>query len=162
MNLTQRQFLQTENLAFVQPTSNQSFSGRTYTVYLRNNQLQPAFVPQSPPQNPLGEILLGFGLGVVLIGGVAIVAEVLNELFGSVRNDEPLTAAMRTYVRERDGEICFYCKGDAPDGHVDHRTSRANGGSNDPRNLTWACIFCNCSKGALNETEFIRLLKAGY
>ena len=162
MNLTQRQFLRTENQAFVQPTLNQSFSGRRYTIYLRNNQFQPILVPQNPPQNPLGEILLGFGLGVILIGGVGVIAEVLNELFGSVRNDEPLTVAMRTYVRERDGEICFYCKDYAPDGHVDHRTSRANGGGNEPRNLTWACVFCNCSKGSLNDTEFIRLLKASY
>ena len=44
-------------------------------------------------------------------------------------------------------------------GHVDHRISRANGGSNDYANLTWACAPCNWSKGVMNDTEFLDLLQ---
>lgn len=71
------------------------------------------------------------------------------------RNDEPLTPSLRVYVRERDGEICTYCGCYAPDGHVDHRVSRVNGGSNHLNNLSWACSECNLKKGAMNARQFI-------
>jgi hypothetical protein len=71
------------------------------------------------------------------------------------RNDEPLTPSLRSYVRERDEEICAYCGCYAPDGHVDHRVSRVNGGSNHPNNLSWACPECNWAKGAMNARQFI-------
>lgn len=61
------------------------------------------------------------------------------------------------YIRERDEEVCLYCEVYAPNGHVDHRTSRANGGSNDFDNLAWACAPCNWSKGAMNDTDFMSL-----
>lgn len=76
------------------------------------------------------------------------------------RNNEPLTASLRTKVRERDGSVCIYCGCHAPDGHVDHRVSRANGGSNHMNNLSWACVQCNCSKGAMNTRQFMRLMLA--
>lgn len=76
------------------------------------------------------------------------------------RNDEPLTASLRARVRERDGTICTYCGYHAPDGHIDHRVSRANGGSNQMNNLSWACVRCNCSKGAMNARQFMRLMSA--
>lgn len=74
------------------------------------------------------------------------------------RNDEPLTASLRARVRERDKSICAYCGYHAPDGHVDHRVSRANGGSNHMNNLSWACARCNCSKGANNARQFMSCL----
>ncbi|MGB8507702.1 MAG: HNH endonuclease [Pyrinomonadaceae bacterium] len=74
------------------------------------------------------------------------------------RNDEPLSASLRARVRERDGSVCAYCRRHAPDGHVDHRVSRVNGGGNHMNNLSWACASCNCSKGARNARQFMRLV----
>jgi hypothetical protein len=51
-----------------------------------------------------------------------------------VRNGEPLNASLRARVREREGSVCAYCRCYAPDGHVDHRVSRVNGGSNHMNN----------------------------
>ena len=100
----------------------------------------------------LGKIfLVGFGI-CVTIGAVA-------SLLVPQRNDEPLTRRDRDYIRWRDGEVCFYCNVRAPNGHVDHRISRANGGGNDYDNLTWACASCNCSKRAMNDTEFLALFR---
>ncbi len=158
MNDTQRLFLQINNPVYTQPAANQPLIRRTYTIYLTGNQNRSTFIPPQPSQNPLGEIILGFGFGVALFGGVMFVTEILNELFSPVRNDEPLTATTKRFIRERDGETCFYCEDYVPDGHVDHCVSRVNGGGNEPENLTWACAFCNCSKGALNDTDYIRLL----
>ena len=76
------------------------------------------------------------------------------------RNDEPLTPYTRARVRERDQEICNYCGCNAPNGHVDHRRSRANGGTNHLNNLSWACSSCNCSKGARDARKFTRTLFA--
>jgi len=73
-------------------------------------------------------------------------------------NNEPLEAWKRGFVRERDAENCNYCSRRDPQGHVDHKTSRANGGSNYLRNLTWACVTCNCSKGRMNARQFRRLM----
>lgn len=162
MNDFQKQFFQAKNLNFVQPTNAKEFSGRTYTVYINRNQNPPTLVPPQPKPLPniLGEIILGVGFGAVVVGGAVIVAEIFSEFFRPVRNDEPMTSAIRRYIRERDDEVCLYCEEYAPNGHVDHRVSRANGGSNDPENLTWACVSCNCSKGALNDTEFIMLMES--
>jgi len=100
---------------------------------LRKNERLLTTIPQQSSQNILGDVLLGLGLRVVLFGGIVVVAEILNEIFSPTRNDEPLAPTMRRYIRERDGEICFYCEEYAPGGHVDHRVSRANGGSNHPK-----------------------------
>jgi HNH endonuclease len=72
------------------------------------------------------------------------------------RNDEPLTPRQKALVRARDKEICAYCGCDAPNGHVDHRVSRVNGGSNHPNNLSWACSTCNWKKGAMNARQYLR------
>lgn len=108
------------------------------------------------------DVLCAVGLGVLIGGAVVLTGAVIVELLRPRRNSVPLTAGIRRYIRERDEEICFYCDDYAPDGHVDHRISRNNGGSNKPENLTWACVFCNCSKGALNDTEYIALLQECY
>jgi hypothetical protein len=134
----QKQFYPVKKLNFVQPMNTKESFGRTYTVYVKRNQNPPTFIPlqPSPLLNTFGEIIIGVGLGAVVVGGDVIVAEIFSEFFSPVRNDEPMTAAMRRYIRERDDEMCLYCKEYAPNGHVDHRVSRANGGSNDPENLT--------------------------
>jgi len=124
-------------------------------------ELKPYF-PQLPPPliAPLTASDMLRGLGTILIIGVGIYfLSVVVALLAPQRNDAPLTQKDRKYIRERDGEICFYCISYAPGGHIDHRVSRANGGSNDYDNLAWACARCNCSKGAMNDTEFLALFQ---
>lgn len=161
MNNFQPHLLQANNFTFKQLSLVRNVVGKTYTVHLAGNHPPPNFISQqlssSSTQYTLGEIILGVGLGIALVGGVIIVVEILNNLFGPVRNDEPLTSAMRSFIRERDNETCFYCGDYAPYGHVDHHISRANGGSNGFENLSWSCAPCNWRKGPLNDDEFIRL-----
>lgn len=109
----------------------------------------------SPPSLP--DFLRDLGTVLFIGAGICFAAEVIASLFAPQRNDLPLTRSMRNYIRERDGEICLYCEVSAPDGHVDHRVSRSNGGSNDFDNLAWACAPCNWSKGAMNDGDFISL-----
>lgn len=106
------------------------------------------------------EIVCALGLGVIIGGALVLTTAAVVELLRPRRNSIPLTAGERRFIRERDGEICFYCEDYAPDGHVDHRVSRNNGGGNEPKNLTWACVFCNCSKGAMNDTDYLLLIEA--
>ena len=106
------------------------------------------------PQPTLSDVLVGIGGVVLTFVGIIAIADAVDSLFQPEYNDKPLSQGTRNYIRERDGEICTYCEGYAPNGHVDHRVSRANGGSNDLANLTWACASCNCSKGAMNDYEF--------
>lgn len=120
--------------------------------------------PQSslPPQPPtLSDILVGLGTVLIVGAGVCLAVAAVASLFGPQYNDEPLTRGMRNYIRERDNENCFYCWIHAPNGHVDHRTSRACGGSNDPDNLAWACAPCNWSKGTRCDTEFLSQFECG-
>ena len=98
-------------------------------------------------------------VGVAFVGTLAIAAlaeEALSAIF-PVYNYKPLRQSDRNYIRERDGEICYYCDEWDPCGHVDHMRSRRNGGGNEDSNLTWACSPCNLSKGSLNATEFLSL-----
>lgn len=111
------------------------------------------------PQPTISDIVNTFATGVLIGVGIAAVAGVVELLLTPTYNGRSLNQITRNYIRERDGEICFYCYGHAPNGHVDHRISRYNGGSNEIHNLTWACVSCNCSKGALNDDEFLQLLE---
>lgn len=121
-------------------------------------ELRPLFPELSLPiltTPSFSDVLRDLG-SVFLIGASIFVAlGTIAALFVSQYNDESLTKRDRNYIRARDGEICFYCTTYAPDGHVDHRVSRANGGSNDYDNLTWSCAPCNLSKGSLNDNEFM-------
>jgi HNH endonuclease len=125
--------------------------------------------PYLPPKT-LGEILEDFasaalGVAVVFVGVVAAI-QVCDSIFGPTENArpsrrrkpnyEPLEGWKKQVVRERDEEICDYCGIHDSTGHVDHKTSRANGGSNQLRNLVWACVSCNCSKGRMNARTFRR------
>lgn len=139
------------------------------------NQFLPAdrFADVEPylPPKTFAEILedvIGAAVGVaaVLVIGAAAV-QVCDSVFGPTKptrrsrgrkpNYEPLEGWKKQFVRERDVETCAYCGGYDPAGHVDHKTSRANGGSNLLRNLVWSCVFCNCSKGRMNAPAFRRL-----
>ena len=69
------------------------------------------------------------------------------------RAREPITAALRKYVLERDGSSCRYCGSNDGPFDIDHILAVANGGSNDPSNLCVACSTCNRSKGARTLEE---------
>ena len=68
-----------------------------------------------------------------------------NRTRGSGRTDP---AALRDFLRERDGDRCFYCLETFPAYHVDHVRPASRGGSDDPENLVLACGDCNCDKSA--------------
>lgn len=124
--------------------------------------LMPVYYqPQQPTtvQSQGPSIWDGLGKIFVIAVGVSILIEAAKAILGPLYNDEPLTKRDREYIRARDREICLYCSIYAPNGHVDHRISRANGGGNDYDNLAWACVSCNCSKGSKNDTEFLALLQ---
>jgi hypothetical protein len=126
--------------------------------------------PYLPPKS-LGDIIEDLIVGALSVGAVLVVGAgaiiLLESVFGSgqpasnrksrARNNEPLEVWKKEFVRVRDGETCTYCGCYAPTGHVDHKTSRANGGSNLLRNLAWACCSCNCSKGRMNAPQFRKL-----
>lgn len=60
-------------------------------------------------------------------------------------------------LRKLLADRCAYC--DVPlngRGHVDHKTPIAQGGRNEPINLTLCCEKCNLAKHAKNVEEFIR------
>jgi len=56
---------------------------------------------------------------------------------------------LRWVVLNRDNFTCQYCGRKAPDVmlQVDHKVSRADGGSDELNNLVTACIACNIGKG---------------
>lgn len=127
--------------------------------------------PYLPPKG-LGDLIEDLVVGALSVGAVLAVGagaiSLLESIFGTNQpaskkkrrapNYEPLEAWKREVVRARDNETCTYCGRYAPAGHVDHKTSRINGGSNLLRNLAWTCAPCNCSKGRRNAREFRVLL----
>jgi hypothetical protein len=125
-------------------------------------ELRPYF-PELPPPSLASltapDILRSLSTVFIIGIGIYFLSVVADALLAPQRNDEPLTQRDRKYIRERDGSSCYYCLTYSPYGHVDHRVSRANGGSNNYDNLVWACAPCNCSKGALNDTEFLALFQ---
>lgn len=148
--------------------SDQIFDPRT-NQFLRADRFADV-EPYLPPKS-LAEILedvigAAVGVGIVLVIGAAA-AQLIDSAFGTTKparvykrrqpNYEPLEDWKKQFVRVRDGEICGYCGVHDPGGHVDHKTSRANGGSNLLRNLVWSCVYCNCSKGPMNAPAFRRL-----
>ena len=151
------------NQQSVYQLSNAPYLFGNYANYFpASSERQQTVAPIQPPKTgweTASEIIANLALRVLVGGAFVLTAVAVFELIRPRRNSVPLTAGMRRYIRERDEELCFYCDDYAPDGHVDHRISRNNGGSNEPENLTWACVFCNCSKGALNDAEYIALLQ---
>jgi hypothetical protein len=135
--------------------------------FLRADQFSD--VAPSLPKS-IGEIIGEIIGGALVLGTVVVLSagavSLLESLFATtaparrkvrVPNQEPLEKWKKELVRVRDRETCTYCGYHDPWGHVDHKTSRANGGSNLLRNLVWACSFCNCSKGRMNAAQFKRL-----
>lgn len=62
-----------------------------------------------------------------------------------------ISAEIRRLVAERAGRRCEYCLIHEDDTflgcEVDHIISKKHGGSNEPENLAYACLFCNRHKG---------------
>ncbi|MCQ3949294.1 MAG: hypothetical protein DPW14_05640 [Planctomycetes bacterium] len=135
-------------------------------AFLPQPEPAPVPVPQpAPPQDNFFTVLGKVLLGAAAIAGAAYVAVKIGEALDDamrpkqrriVYNDEPLTDAKRQQIRERDQETCQYCGVHAPNGHVDHERSRADGGTNRVDNLVWACITCNTSKGSDSAAQFRR------
>jgi hypothetical protein len=63
-----------------------------------------------------------------------------------------LSKGGRFRILKRDGFRCVYCGRKPPEIqlHVDHATSRKNGGSDEDENLVAACVDCNLGKSAGN------------
>lgn len=61
-----------------------------------------------------------------------------------------LTRRQRFEVLRRDNYTCTYCGARSPDVtlHVDHVVPQALGGTDDPTNLTTACVDCNAGKAS--------------
>lgn len=61
-------------------------------------------------------------------------------------------AALRAKVFAAKGSQCAYCGADAS--HVDHRTPKGRGGSDQMENLEPCCRRCNMAKGMLTVEEW--------
>ena len=68
---------------------------------------------------------------------------------------EPIPAALRRAVFERDGEQCAYCGGTDGPFHLDHIHPVSKGGLTTLKNLTVACQLCNCSKNDKTLDEWV-------
>lgn len=82
-------------------------------------------------------------------------------LSGSSEPVDRVPEWLRRLVYDRDGGACGHCRRAVPYDamHVDHRKPRANGGTNDPRNLITSCAPCNLLKGTTDENLFHQLLR---
>lgn len=128
-----------------------------------------AYLPPKGLGDIVEDLLTGVASAAVVIGAGLVAGMLLENLFSpsspplrkakyKAPNFEPLERWKREFVRLRHAEICDYCSSHDPQGHVDHKTSRADGGSNHLRNLTWACASCNCSKGRMGARQFRALM----
>jgi hypothetical protein len=120
-----------------------------------------AFEDLQPYLRLSGSDLLGglLALGIIVVG-IGLCTGYFDPPAPSRRrspNFEPLSSAKKRFIGERDGYRCSYCGRPAGDGHVDHKNSRVNGGSNRTNNLCWACAPCNLSKGPMNAADFRRI-----
>ena len=63
------------------------------------------------------------------------------------KSNSEVSDKLRWEIFRRDNFTCQYCYTKEADLQVDHVTSLADGGSNDPKNLITACRRCNGGKG---------------
>ena len=131
--------------------------GEQYAGFQAASRFPQWIEPARPSPWPL---VLAAG---IVLGAAWIVGRILDPTPprrpGSRRYTvEPVSAADKDYVSERDGWLCTYCgrRVTRRTRHVDHSVSRANGGTNHLNNLRLACAACNLGKGALNSREFTR------
>jgi hypothetical protein len=61
-------------------------------------------------------------------------------------------AKTRRYVAQRAGNVCEYCLIAEEDSffrhQIEHIISLKHGGSSEPENLAFSCVFCNSNKGS--------------
>lgn len=65
---------------------------------------------------------------------------------------------VRRAIYHRDGHRCAYCERKSSKRvllSLDHLTTRARGGDDDPSNLITACIRCNVERGTLSLTAYV-------
>jgi len=67
---------------------------------------------------------------------------------------QPMSAATRAFILERDGYQCTYCAATEGPMEVDHVVPVSRGGSDEMENLVCACRACNRSKSAKTLAEW--------
>lgn len=113
----------------------------------------------------VAELLVGIIKIAAVVIGVGLVFDAFEEsqpprgYKHKKPNYAPLEPWKRSIVQERDGSRCAYCERYTRQGHVDHKVSRINGGTNRLNNLCWSCQPCNQSKGSLNAREYKRIIE---
>lgn len=74
-------------------------------------------------------------------------------------DDRPIRFAIPLIIQEqiltREGRLCTYCGDTDGPFDLDHIFPVSRGGTNDPSNLTLACVRCNRSKGAKTLREWM-------
>ena len=71
-------------------------------------------------------------------------------------------ADARLILLSQDG-LCLYCSVLLPEGrgrHIDHLVPLSRGGTNHPKNISWACSRCNMKKGTMTAEEFVNVTVA--
>ena len=130
------------------------FVSRQYPYCSPNVYYSSLQTGDAPASDSLAIVVVGIGL-------VGLATLMIAELFaeGSRTRVIPLERWKKEYVFRRDGRHCRYCglRVTRRTSHVDHRVSRANGGTNHLNNLSLSCCRCNLSKGPLNARQFVRM-----
>lgn len=93
--------------------------------------------------------------GLIVVTGSAVTVPLLAE-WRAMAGREPIPAAIRRAVIERDGNVCRYCGDTGGPFHIDHVHPVALGGTNDLDNLVRACAACNLSKSDRTVEEWMQ------
>lgn len=85
----------------------------------------------------------------------------LDQRLAWYRSEYGLSAQALCDMWEAQGRACAYCRiqidaSKQRNYHIDHRVTRAHGGSNETSNLQLLCVQCNHAKGSRSEDYFIR------
>ena len=64
-----------------------------------------------------------------------------------------LRKATRSYLRSRDGDVCYYCNAYLKEKAltIDHKLALSLGGTNDLSNLVLSCVDCNNEKSKIEH-----------
>lgn len=88
-----------------------------------------------------------------------------KDIWQILRKDHRERKKLIDTIRERDGMACFFCGIETVSGEtasIEHLLSIANGGNNNPANLTVACIRCNDTVGNMSIVQKIKYREANY
>lgn len=64
-----------------------------------------------------------------------------------------------SFIAERDGHACIYCRATEGPMHLDHVVAKALGGKDEVSNLVVACAACNCVKKHLTLRQWYGYLR---